>query len=94
MAMLFISIAFFGYMSLHIRLMHSGGKLELRQIHREKVGLEILSQVALARSQDIGLKHPEFPKLRRLVATESWTDKNGDQSILVETEVIRLEWGW
>lgn len=94
LAMLFISIAFFGYMSLHIRLMHSGSKLELRQVHREEVGLEVLAQVAEGRQSEIGVPQGDFAGLRRLTATREWEDKNGRQSLAVETYVSRSEWDW
>lgn len=93
-AILFISIAFFGYMSLHIRLMHSGQKLEQRQVHREEVGQSVAAQISKARREGVGLKHPDVPELVRVIARAEWTDKNGEQSYRVETYELRDRFGW
>ncbi|MEW6278561.1 MAG: hypothetical protein AB1758_08075 [Candidatus Eremiobacterota bacterium] len=49
-AMLFLSIALFGYVSLHIRLIHSGHKLEVRQERQcklsQKIGGELFGEKA------------------------------------------------
>jgi len=49
-AILFISIALFGYVSLHIRIIYSGTKLETRQNFREQVGANLVSNDVAARA--------------------------------------------
>ena len=95
-AILFISIAFFGYMSLHIRLMHSGQKLELRQQAREEVGQSLTQQVVAARSEGeaVGTPLPELPAVKRLSVSREWEDKNGAQNYLVETLATAESWQW
>ena len=50
MAMLFISIAFFAYISLHMRIIHSNSKLEGRQAIKERVASDIAVKLAQSRS--------------------------------------------
>jgi Tfp pilus assembly protein PilV len=49
LAIMFISIALFGYVSLHIRIIYSGTKLESRQAMHEKVGDQLNAQIASTR---------------------------------------------
>ncbi len=94
-AILFISIAFFGYMSLHIRLLHSGRKLELRQTHREAVGQEIATKIAAARRDGQGQSaNADLPRLVQVSAEAEWEDKNGNQTYRVETFVLTEQLGW
>lgn len=93
-AILFISIAFFGYMSLHIRLMHSGQKLELRQQAREEVGQALTTQVIKVRQDGTGLPYQDLTNVKRVSAAREWSDKNGVQHYEVETLVTPEEWGW
>jgi hypothetical protein len=50
LAMLFISIAFFAYISLHIRIIDSNAKLELREGNKEMVNTDIVSKMVAARA--------------------------------------------
>lgn len=52
-AILFISIALFGYISLHMRVIHSGTKLEARQDKREAVGAKLITAMIQARYKDV-----------------------------------------
>ena len=52
-AILFISIALFGYISLHMRIIHSGSKLETRQDKREAVGAKLITAMLQARYKDV-----------------------------------------
>jgi hypothetical protein len=49
LAMLFISIGLFAYVSLHTRIIHSNFKLEARQLVKEKIATDIASKCAKAR---------------------------------------------
>lgn len=76
LAMLFISIAFFAYVSLHIRIIHSNFKLEGRQTIKEKVASDMAYKLALSRKGQKttqGLVDPEAA-LRFLGIPSSNTD--------------------
>ena len=49
-AILFICIAFFAYVSLHIRLIHSNAKLEIREGVKETVSQDMVSKLVSARA--------------------------------------------
>lgn len=49
-AILFICIAFFAYVSLHIRLIHSNAKLEIREGIKETVSQDMVTKLVSARA--------------------------------------------
>lgn len=54
-ALLFISIGLFAYVSLHVRLIHSGLKLEVRMQHQEAIRSRMAAEIAKVRqSQTAG----------------------------------------
>lgn len=64
-ALLFISIGLFAYVSLHVRLIHSGLKLEVRVEHQEGVRSKMAEQIAKARQG-----------MRKINLTNASTDGN------------------
>lgn len=48
-ALLFISIGLFAYVSLHVRLIHSGLKLEVRMQHQEAIRTKVAEEIARVR---------------------------------------------
>ena len=84
-AIVFISIGFFGYVALHGRLLHSGQQLEKREVIRSSTdffeGLEVTrSLLGYAKSID-GTEYPHDLVLRNLV-TVSTDSKNRNMSWL------------
>ncbi len=57
-ALLFISIGLFAYVSLHIRLIHSGLKLEVRMQHQEAVRTKAAEEIAKIRQKQRGVTAP------------------------------------
>lgn len=119
-ALLFISIALFAYVSLHIRLIHSGLKLELRETYHGRISKQI-GRKLFGEAPDKSIKfnpHPfdyftganitdtppqdsqgapfEIPTgVKYYEADEHWTDRNGEQTILVDTCKAEKEFqGW
>lgn len=119
-ALLFISIALFAYVSLHIRLIHSGLKLELRETYHARVGKQIgrklfgevpdrsvklnnkpfdyftganITDAPPQPSQGAPFEIPQG--VQYYEADEHWTDRNGEQTILVDTCKADREFqGW
>ncbi|MEW6278207.1 MAG: prepilin-type N-terminal cleavage/methylation domain-containing protein, partial [Candidatus Eremiobacterota bacterium] len=48
-AIMFISIALFGYVSLHIRLIHSGHKLQVKMVHQEAARFRLVEALSKLR---------------------------------------------
>ena len=62
-ALLFVSIALFGYVALHLRILHSASTLQLRHSIRRKVDLHIGLIIARARNNKLPTTdgtHPIF----------------------------------
>lgn len=95
-AILFISIALFGYMSLHIRLMHSGEKLEQRQTYREQVGNSLAEAILAVKAGSSSLPdEPSLPAgIKHVEAQATWTDRNGVQTCQSDTYEYRRSTGW
>lgn len=70
-AMLFLSIAMFGYISLHMRILHSSTTLQVRHSIRRKVDLHISQLLAKAHSSE--LADGTYPLLLDEVAKEMLT---------------------
>lgn len=89
-ALLFVSIALFGYIALQIRLIDSNEKLVSKQIALQD------AEVRLAQSVT-GLRRDNTPGMANLapsVAETSWTDRNGTHLYRVDTLTTRVRAGW
>lgn len=87
LATLFLSIAFFGYVALHQRIIYSNWKVERRQEPREEVRSELIDRTAAARAgqvQDLPGVPSVAPGLWRLRARKSWTEEDGQNPTPVE----------
>lgn len=115
-ALLFISIAMFAYVSLHIRLIHSGMKLEQREYHHgqlsKKIGralfgeypsppkpkwlpFDYLPGVTIDRDPPSSPSFDLPTGVEYHQAKERWTDRNGEQSVLVDScRAQKVFQGW
>lgn len=96
-AMLFVSIALFGYVALHLRILHSASTLQLRHSIRRKVDLHMGVLVGKAKADKLpkqdGL-NPLFvePSTREfitpyLIASGDQVGNNYEGNITLETQV-------
>lgn len=86
LATLFLSIAFFGYVALHQRLIYSSWKIELRQAPREEARSEVADRLATARrgrTENLAPVEGVAPGLWRVRGARTWTEsaKNEPQPI-------------
>ncbi len=89
-ALLFVSIALFGYIALQIRLIDSNEKLVSKQGALGEAEVKLTQSVTgFRRSPEKGL-----PSLRPTVAEAAWTDRNGDHHYKVDSLTTRVRAGW
>lgn len=90
MALLFVSIALFGYIALQIRLIDSNEKLVSKQ------GALTQAEVQLAQSVTSFRRAPEKgpPRLLPTLAQGTWSDRNGEHRYEVDTLTTRVRPGW
>ncbi len=115
-ALLFISIGLFAYVSLHIRLIHSGLKLDERETHHgrvsKKIGAALFGEYPVPPQPKWlpfdylpGVEITKIPPSPSSLALpegvlyyqtlEEWKDRNGTQSILVDTcKAEKVFVGW
>lgn len=89
-ALLFVSIALFGYIALQIRLIDSNEKLVSKQ------GALGEAEIRLAQSVTVLRRSPEkgLPVLHSTVAQSVWTDRNGEHHYKVDSLTARVRAGW
>lgn len=101
-ALLFVSIAFFGYASLHIRLIHSSSRVEERQTHREEAqsslssAVPVLSETPSAQPAGVTVERglPGLPNLCRVRTEVVWKDREGLQRVEATTLVGPEDASW
>jgi len=101
-ALLFISIALFAYISLHIRIIHSSARVEERQAHREEAQASLSASIptlaATPAAQPAGVTVerglPGLPKLCRVRTEVVWRDREGEQRIEATTLVGPEDASW
>ncbi len=95
-AILFVSIALFGYVGLHIRLLYSGEKIQDREDHREQACCTMVDSLSQASTEPT--KFPDVPGgppgLKQVTTTVKWDDRNGPRTLQVETWAREVRWGW
>jgi Tfp pilus assembly protein PilV len=89
-AMLFISIALFGYIALQMRLIDSNEKLVSKQTALQDAEVKLAQSVTAFRRDNL----PGFPALLRTVAETTWTDRNGSHHYQVDTLTSPVRAGW
>jgi prepilin-type N-terminal cleavage/methylation domain-containing protein len=96
-AMLFVSIALFGYVALQLRILHSASTLQVRHSVRRKVDLHMGVVVGKAKADKLPKEDGVFPLFvdpptrefitPYLVASQDLPGNNYDGNITLETQV-------
>ena len=96
LAMLFLSIALFAYVSLQIRLIYSTSKLEQHQLECEQANVTLVGNIGTARANYASATDVPGgpPGLKQITATSTWDDRNGSQSFTVDTFIRPMQSGW
>jgi len=103
LATLFLSIAFFGYLALHQRLIYSNWKVETRQAPREEARSALLDAVAAVRAGQTRDREPVpavAPGLWRVRGFRTWTETVANQpdpvprSVYLDTYATVRRPGW
>lgn len=89
-AVLFVSIALFGYIALQIRLIDSNEKLVSKQTALQEAEVKLAQSVSGFRRDAVS----GFPTLSPTVAETTWTDRNGTHTYQVDTLTTRIRPGW
>jgi Tfp pilus assembly protein PilV len=89
-AILFVSIALFGYIALQMRLIDSNEKLVSKQAALQEAEQKLVQSVMLFRRDATSVSPPLSPT----VATASWTDRNGTHHYRVDTLTTPVRAGW
>lgn len=103
-AIVFVSIGLFGYVSLQARLLHSNRKLQARQQPREQAQSTMEAWISQLSSNpqmtssdaNVGIYANEagLNTLTRVRVQVTWDDENGKQRFLVESVVGKADSGW
>ncbi len=103
LATLFLSIAFFGYLALHQRLIYSNWKVETRQAPREEARSALVDGVAAVRAGHTENREPVpgvAAGLWRVRGSQTWTETVRNQpepierSIYLDTYATVRRPGW
>ncbi len=103
LATLFLSIAFFGYLALHQRLIYSNWKVETRQGPREAARSALMDGVAAVRAGHTRDREPVpgvAAGLWRVRGFQTWTEQTGNQpepvhrSLYLDTYATVRRPGW
>ncbi len=90
MALLFVSIALFGYIALQIRLIDSNEKLVAKQGALGQAEVQLAQSVtSFRRATEKGQ-----PRLHPTVAEGTWNDRTGEHRYEVDTLTTRVRSGW
>jgi Tfp pilus assembly protein PilV len=89
-ALLFVSIALFGYIALQMRLIDSNEKLVSKQTALQEAEVKLAQSVTGFRRDHA----PGFPALSPTIAETSWTDRNGAHHYRVDTLTCSVRAGW
>lgn len=82
-ALLFISIALFAYVSLHTRLIHSGYKLETRMLHQEAARTKMAEQIASERQKQAAAGGGLAAEAQNTSTLMSMDPKEGNVSLIL-----------
>lgn len=101
-ALLFISIALFAYVSLHIRIIHSSARVEERQTHREaaqaslSTALPTLATSPESQPENVTVERGVLGvgQLSRVRVEVVWKDREGVQRIEATTLVGPEDASW
>ena len=89
-ALLFVSIALFGYIALQIRLIDSNEKLVAKQGALGQAEVQLAQSVtSFRRATEKGQ-----PRLHPTVAEGTWHDRTGEHRYEVDTLTTRVRSGW
>ncbi|MHB2018278.1 MAG: hypothetical protein ACYCW6_15110 [Candidatus Xenobia bacterium] len=108
LAILFISIALFAYVSLQIRLIYSTSKMEQHQMWCEQANQTLIGAMPAASAGGSGSQNEANnqaavswspavsgpPGLTLVEATSTWSDHNGQHKFTMDTYVRPLYSGW
>ena len=89
-ALLFISIALFGYIALQMRLIDSSEKIISKQNALETAEAKLSQSATGYRRQSTSGR----PITYRTVAEASWEDRNGTHHYLVDSLTLPVRAGW
>ncbi|HEY4001934.1 MAG TPA: type II secretion system protein [Candidatus Xenobia bacterium] len=93
-AIAFISIALFAYVSLQIRLMYSTFKLEVHQMKCEQAGSALATAAGSGRTSTPAPAANLPAGLSHDAQTQTWTDRNGSHTYTIDTYVRPELPGW
>lgn len=102
LAILFLSIAFFGYVALHQRLIYSSWRLEQRQSPREEARETLMTRIEAARTSVYAQEQVPgvAPGLQLLRVEKTWTipSRQGSEPeqhrYSIDTYVVVRRPGW